>query len=75
MSTRVATSARPIGANKSIGNPALRAQLLEKIKSRSMFSVSRDMQIGPGALSRYITGLPMNTVTIRGIEATLKLLP
>lgn len=73
--TRATTSAKPSGVNKSRANPALQAKLRERIENESLFRVSLDMQIGREALSRYITGLPMHTSTVRGIEATLGHLP
>jgi hypothetical protein len=69
-----ATKVKPIGTNKSTGNPEMRAKLRAWVESTSMFAIARDMKIGPSALSRYIAGLPMNTVTVLGIEASMDLL-
>ncbi len=60
------------GISKSTPNPVLQALLFKMIKETSMLRVSMKMQIGREALSRFLTGLPMHTSTLRGIEATLR---
>jgi hypothetical protein len=61
--------------NKSRGNPAIAAKLRARIERTSVFAVANEMQIGREAIARYVSGLPMNTSTVRGIEASLGHLP
>lgn len=53
-------------------NPALQARLKAMIDASSLYTVTNELRIGRSQLLHYLTGLPMNTATLRGIEATLR---
>jgi hypothetical protein len=69
------SNAKPLGRNKSRPRPNLQAELKARVENTNLFQVSVDMEIGRSALQHYVAGLPMHTVTVRGIEATMGYLP
>lgn len=53
-------------------NPALQARLKAMIDATSLYAVTNELRLGRAQLLHYLSGLPMTTATLRGIEATLR---